>query len=83
MMPRRTTLLCLALTMSLACREKTERTSAGEVAISAAPPSRVELAMFAPLPRVMSAPGRAPTSEQVALGRKLFHEPLLSSGAPT
>jgi len=66
--------------MSLACREKVERTAAGEVEISAAPPSRIELAMFAPLPRVMSAPGHATTSAQVALGRKLFHEPLLSSG---
>ncbi|HEX7978414.1 MAG TPA: cytochrome c peroxidase [Gemmatimonadaceae bacterium] len=74
------TAICLALILSLACREKTEHTAAGEVAISTAPPTRVELAMFAPLPRVMSAPGVTTTSVQVALGRKLFHEPLLSSG---
>jgi cytochrome c peroxidase len=76
----RTTPLCLALILSLACRERTEHTAAGEVALSNAPPSRVELAMFAPLPRVMAAPGHTATPAQVALGRKLFHEPLLSNG---
>src|SRR6478752_7840220 len=80
MIPTRTTLLCLALVMSLACREKATHTFAGEVALSTAPPSRAELAMFAPLPRVMAAPGVATTSEQVALGRRLFHEPVLSRG---
>ena len=79
-MPKRTTLLSLSLILGLACRENTDHTSTGEVALSSAPPSRVELAMFAPLPRVMSAPGHPSTSAQVALGRRLFHEPLLSSG---
>jgi cytochrome c peroxidase len=86
MKPTHVSALCLALIVSLACREKTEHpaarahTAAGEVALSSAPPSKAELALFAPLPRVMAAPGVATTSEQVALGRKLFHEPLLSSG---
>ena len=80
MIRNRTTLLCLALITSLSCREKTERTAAGEISISAAPPARTELAMFAPLPRMISAPGLATTSAQIALGRRLYHEPLLSNG---
>jgi cytochrome c peroxidase len=86
MIPTRATALCLALIVSLACREKTphtgtrEHTAAGEVALSTAPPTRAELAMFATLPRVMAAPGVATTSAEVALGRRLFHEPVLSSG---
>lgn len=47
---------------------------------SARPLTRAELAVFAPLPAVMRGPGAAPTAEQVALGRALFHETRLSNG---
>ena len=77
---KRNTLLCLAVIASLACREKIQRTSAGEIDIPDAPPTADELALFKPLPYVISAPGLAITSARVALGRKLFHDPVLSNG---
>lgn len=77
---QRTALLLLALIAGLACRKKTERTAGGEVALSGVPPTKIELALFAPLPTVMSAPGLEITPSQVTLGRKLFHETLLSNG---
>lgn len=42
--------------------------------------TRAELAMFSALPAVMSAPGRAVIDAEVALGRRLFYETLLSNG---
>ena len=86
MTPTRATALCLALTVSLACREKTERTAAGEVALSTAPPTRAELALFAPLPRVMAAPGVATTSDLrgcVAAGTKISLSSWSASKAST
>ena len=42
--------------------------------------TRGERAIFAPLPAVMSAPGPAASAAEVALGRRLFYETLLSNG---
>jgi cytochrome c peroxidase len=39
-----------------------------------------ELAMFAPLPARMDLPGKKPTDAQIALGRALYYETLLSEG---
>jgi cytochrome c peroxidase len=73
-------LTAFALTAVLGCRDKAKGTAAGELAISDAPPTAVELAMFASLPRVMAAPGISMTPAEITLGRKLFHEPVLSNG---
>ena len=73
-------MIWLALGASLACREKTSRSAAGVIAISDAAPTRAELAMFAALPSVISAPDVTITPAQIALGRKLYHEPVLSNG---
>src|SRR5512138_2761014 len=54
------------------------RISSGEVV--ARPLARSELAVFAPLPSVMSPDGRAATPALVALGRRLYHETVLSGG---
>ena len=77
---KRSPLLGLALIVSLACREKTQHIAAGEIDISDVPPTRSELTLFAPLPAVISAPGLAITPAQIALGRKLFHDAVLSNG---
>ena len=42
------------------------------------PVAQGDLALFAPLPARMVAPGEAPTAEQVALGRTLYYETRLS-----
>jgi len=52
-------------------RDATEQ----EIGVTAA-----ELAMFAPLPAALPAPSGEASIEQIALGRALFHEPLLSDG---
>ena len=39
-----------------------------------------ELAMFAPLPARMDAPGHTPSDAEIALGRTLYYETLLSEG---
>ena len=54
------------------------RISSGEVA--AGPIARSELAVFAPLPTVMSPDGRPATPSLVALDRRLYHETVLSGG---
>lgn len=77
-----------ALVASLGCRVERGRgpsesaTAGGDVAttIAATPPTRTELAMFAVLPKVMIAPSGPTTPAQVALGRKLFYETVLSNG---
>ncbi len=46
----------------------------------ATPITRAELALFAPLPATMVLPGPPPSPTMIALGRRLFHEPLLSNG---
>ena len=58
--------------------EATTRVSSGEVA--SRPLSRSELSMFAPLPALMTSNGQSPTPAQVALGRLLYHETVLSGG---
>jgi cytochrome c peroxidase len=42
--------------------------------------ARAELAMFAVLPAAMPAPGAPASAAEVALGRRLFYETLLSNG---
>ena len=79
-MRRSTTLIWFALVAVVACREKAERTAGGVVAISDAAPTKTELAMFGPLPVFVSAPGLSITPAQIALGRRLYHEPQLSNG---
>jgi len=49
-------------------------------AVQDAPLTPVELAMFAPLPARMDAPGKTPSDAEIALGRTLFYETLLSEG---
>ncbi|HVB32335.1 MAG TPA: cytochrome c peroxidase [Gemmatimonadaceae bacterium] len=39
-----------------------------------------DLAMFAPLPARMDAPGQPPSDAEIALGRTLYYETLLSNG---
>jgi len=51
----------------------------GEVDLRA-PVSERELALFAPLPSVMAAPGISRSAAEIALGRRLFHESVLSEG---
>ena len=80
------------LAAGLACRTKTEQATSGSTAlqrpaaagevvgVADAAPTRAELALFAPLPGAMVAPRAAPTAAQIALGRKLYHEPVLSDG---
>lgn len=50
----------------------------GEVALR--PVSPAELRLFAPLPAVMAPSGMERTPAQIALGRRLFHESVLSNG---
>ena len=77
-----------ALVASLGCRVEKGRgpeqsaTAGGDVetTITVAPPTKVELAMFGVLPKVMVAPSGAATAAQIALGRKLFYETVLSDG---
>jgi cytochrome c peroxidase len=72
--------------LMIACRggRETQRRSdivverGGEVA--SGPLTAAELARFAPLPPAMVTPGVTRTSAQIALGRRLFHEPVLSNG---
>jgi len=49
-------------------------------AVQDAEPTHRELAVFAPLPARMDAPGGAPSEARIALGRTLFYEKLLSDG---
>lgn len=72
--------LLLALA-AIACGERKPSGDAttGGTGVSA-DVSAAELAMFAPLPAVIPAKGAARTPEQVALGRALYYEPLLSDG---
>lgn len=55
-------------------------TSVVENTVRPAMLTRAELAMFAPLPAVMSAAGQPASAAKVALGRTLFYETLLSNG---
>ena len=60
---------------------QTRRQAAGQLVTNIdAPPTTTELAMFAPLPRMMTAPGVELTPARIDLGRRLYHEPVLSNG---
>ena len=76
----------LILLLSLAACNRGRRRDAdtalvrgGEVDLGA-PVSDREMAMFAPLPSVMAAPGVSRSAAEIALGRRLFHESVLSNG---
>ena len=76
----------LILLLSLAACNRGRRRDAdtalvrgGEVDLGA-PVSDRDLAMFAPLPSVMAAPGVSRSAAEIALGRRLFHESVLSNG---
>ena len=86
-MSERSVFLGLALVVAIvSCDRKQESpkgetaTVAGEVSTPAAAPTKAELAMFAPLPKRMSAPGVTATPEQIDLGRRLYYETVLSKG---
>lgn len=67
-------LAILASSALLAC-DGNRDASVADAAITAA-----DLAMFAPLPGALPAPGGEASIERVELGRALFHEPRLSDG---
>ena len=82
-------LATMAMMGAVACERGTPqqqeaRAGAGMADTSAdlaRPLTRAELAMFAPLPAVMTVAGQpAPTAAQVDLGRRLYHETRLSNG---
>jgi cytochrome c peroxidase len=82
------TVLGGTLLVATACGVRQESGQAGKVAtegrlIPAIQDARLtptELAMFAPLPARMDAPGRTPSDAEIALGRTLYYETLLSEG---
>jgi len=92
MLRHRRPLVALAvITAGLACGGQNEsagarsgesrKQAAGEVVTpSDAAPTSAELAMFAPLPRAMTAPGVELTRAKIDLGRRLYHETVLSNG---
>lgn len=49
-------------------------------ALASGPLSEADLKLFAPLPANMFVAGTQPSSAQIALGRRLYHETLLSAG---
>ena len=61
-----------------AASTETTAVAGGEVAVR--PLARAELALFAPLPTYMAAGGPRPSEAEVNLGRRLYHEPVLSGG---
>ena len=83
MSPRVLAITSLAALFSVACAQ-VKRTQDGAAAVSSAPLSTTvtatELSMFAPLPEIVQPTGAPVTEAQVALGRALFYEPLLSVG---
>jgi cytochrome c peroxidase len=82
------TALGAALLVATACGTRQESEQANKTAPDARPIPAVqdaqltptELAMFAPLPARMDAPGQTPSDAVIALGRMLFYETVLSDG---
>lgn len=82
--------LCLGLAalsvVAAACAPGGERERVGGAAERAAalnvsgPITKAELALFAPLPARVAALGSPASAAQIALGRKLYYENLLSNG---
>ena len=76
------------LLVAMACGTPQESGRAGTAAtegrlipaVQDAPLTPAELAIFAPLPARMDAPGKTPSDAEIALGRTLFYETLLSDG---
>jgi len=73
-------LLLLALVSSSCGERQASDAAASDGSVVTGAVTAAELAMFAPLPATIPAKGGASTGEQVALGRALFYEPLLSDG---
>lgn len=80
-----------ALLMATACEPRQESGQTGKAgktategrlipAVQDAQLSPSELAMFASLPARMDAPGQTPSDAEIALGRTLYYETLLSDG---
>ena len=93
MIRHRRTLFALAALAALAnCRNENEtagtrsaqlrkQAAGGElVTTSSTAPTKTELALFAPLPKMMTAPGVELTPARIDLGRRLYHESVLSNG---
>lgn len=82
------TALGAALLLATACGSRQESGQANKTAPDAQPIPAVkdaqltpsDLAMFAPLPTRMDAPGKAPSDAMIALGRTLYYETVLSDG---
>lgn len=82
------TALGATLLMATACGTRQESQQGGEVvgqgrvvpAVQDAKLTPAELAMFAALPARMDAAGQKPSEAQIALGRTLYYETLLSDG---
>ena len=72
----------VAAALLVSCRQepaaRDDAATAPPAADGAATATRADLAYFAPLPARMVADGGAPSETQVALGRQLYHETLLS-----
>lgn len=77
-----------ALLVATACGTRQESAQAGKAAtegrlipaVQDAKLTPAELAMFAPLPARMDPPGKTPSEAEIALGRTLYYETLLSDG---
>ncbi len=82
------TALGATLLVATACGTRQESGPAGKAAtegrlvpaVQDAQLMPTELAMFAPLPARMDAPGHTPSDAEIALGRTLYYETLLSEG---
>jgi cytochrome c peroxidase len=84
-MMRATRVTGFALAVAACGRSGEPRKASGNVStisgdIAAHPLTAIELARFAALPTVMAPPRMERTPAQIALGRRLFHEPVLSNG---
>ena len=84
----RLTTLGATLLVATACGTRQESGQMGKAAaegrripaVADAQLTPSELAMFAPLPARMDAPGKTPSDAEIALGRTLYYETLLSDG---
>ena len=80
--------LSATLLVATACGTRQESGQTGKAAtegrlipaVQDAKLTPTELAMFAPLPARMDAPGKTPSDAEIALGRTLYYEMLLSDG---
>lgn len=73
-------LIAALLTVTACTAQESAKSGATDDAPLPSDVSATELAMFAPLPARIEAAGGPATEAQIALGRALFYEPLLSDG---